>query len=581
VAKSKKTYSNRLDCAFQPAVTREEMETMLEHMLRLPSFFELALDSMTSIDTKELDNEVQARVFACRRLRNIGITPADQGFRTHVKQQLRLFQNQSYLVEEEIEGVQEMVEDGGFIDQVFQRKRSDFSEEVACEVLSRWLKEVNVMEPLRQVFSDSPAGQPYPQDFAAILTALQSRMHSIERLNGKSMKTVGDDWAEHELRLNQLRGRELLGLKTGQAELDRRLRGLRGFTLLGAKPGAGKTTWAAVEIALGVCRNFEENSCVVIVLSLDMNRFDLISRIHSSLADMDWSTLTFGSPKQTRAADSSFSKNHQLKLDRASQRLDDWQIGNRLAILDRDQLGDNFTVAQIRGYVEELKKKANAERALIIVDYLQLWPLSEEIESSGDLAADRHRVRMVQQLIENTRSETDPIGDTVLVISEARKPPSKKEIWGDSLSELMGSARLGYAADAVILYREMTLEEIKRIYRGIADEKAADRKRTVLREAGIVPIMLILEKGRDGMTRGTWAMEFLFRRSKFREVQGRRSDALIPPGATGSKGRTSPNPEQPAAVPSVVPVPPAGPGSKSKKKSTVKGNSPAKNAKSK
>src|SRR5581483_4648655 len=109
-----------------------------------------------------------------------------------------------------------------------------------------------------------------------------------------------------------------------------------------------------------------------------------------------------------------------------------------------------------------------------------------------------------------------PLGDTALVISEARKPPSSKDkdSWGDSMSELMGSARLGYAGDAVLLYREMNLKEIGAFYGGLGEEDAKKR-REALKNEGIAPIMLILEKGRDGMTRGKWGTEFHFKKSRF------------------------------------------------------------------
>jgi hypothetical protein len=40
---------------------------------------------------------------------------------------------------------------------------------------------------------------------------------------------------------------------------------------------------------------------------------------------------------------------------------------------------------------------------------------------------------MVQQPIETSRTAEDPLGDTAIAISEARKPPNAKQTWGDAM----------------------------------------------------------------------------------------------------------------------------------------------------
>ncbi|MCY2986437.1 MAG: ParB/RepB/Spo0J family partition protein [Planctomycetota bacterium] len=97
---------------------------------------------------------------------------------------------------------------------------------------------------------------------------------------------------------------------------------------------------------------------------------------------------------------------------------------------------------RVAAIVRECKSRCKAKRALLIVDYLQLLPVPPEVAERGDLHADKYRVRMIQETIEGTRTTENPTGDTVLAISEARKPQSSKEAWGQSLSELMGSSRL-------------------------------------------------------------------------------------------------------------------------------------------
>ncbi len=142
----------------------------------------------------------------------------------------------------------------------------------------------------------------------------------------------------------------------------------------------------------------------------------------------------------------------------------------------------------------------------------------------SDLAADKHRIRVIQQVLEGSQTTENPLGDAALVISEARKPSKSKDGWGDSLSDLMGSARLGYAADAVLLYREMTDAEVRGCY-SLGEGGDVNAKRPCLTQRGHRAGMLTLEKGRDGMSRGSWPQEFLIWKSRFRTL----ADKFLPP----------------------------------------------------
>jgi hypothetical protein len=56
-----------------------------------------------------------------------------------------------------------------------------------------------------------------------------------------------------------------------------------------------------------------------------------------------------------------------------------------------------------------------------------------------DLEADKHRVRVAQDVVAATRTADNPVGDAVLVIGEARKPPDARRAWGESLTDLMNA----------------------------------------------------------------------------------------------------------------------------------------------
>jgi len=91
-------------------------------------------------------------------------------------------------------------------------------------------------------------------------------------------------------------GKTLIGLRTGIPDLDDRTAGLRGLTVLGAQPNSGKTA-LAVQVAAGVAAHHEANDAAVVFVSLDMGRDEIVARILSHLAGLDWATLRQGSPE--------------------------------------------------------------------------------------------------------------------------------------------------------------------------------------------------------------------------------------------------------------------------------------------
>ena len=250
-----------------------------------------------------------------------------------------------------------------------------------------------------------------------------------------------------------------------------------------------------------------------------MDRFDLYRRVHANLSNLDWKVLMFGSPKEDREPGSDFSEAHEKCLQQGLSRLRKTQVDRRLIIFDRSILGDDITAERLTAIVAECKNKCKATRALIVIDYLQLLPVPDDIANRGDLSADKFRVRMLQQVIEGSKTTKNPLGDAVLAISEARKPATAKDPWGQSLSELMGTARVGYAPTAVLLYRPMDFKEMQHYYDTPLTRESAEKYRQALAEIGIAPLMLILEKGRDGTIRGKWGVEFHFWKLQFRELE--------------------------------------------------------------
>ena len=181
----------------------------------------------------------------------------------------------------------------------------------------------------------------------------------------------------------------------------------------------------------------------------------------------------------------------------------------------------------------------------MVIDYLQMIPVPDTVRRVTELDIDKYQLRVAQDILAGMRqNESALLGDAVVAISETRKPSGGRGHWGEDLADLMGSARLGYGADAVLLYRRVTDEDqIGEIY------EAQGRVPTIeeLESEGIVPIMLAMAKGRDGMRIGEWPVEYHFNRSIFREIE-RSQTPRLPAGRRGLAQQRRPADDPPEAA---------------------------------
>jgi replicative DNA helicase len=161
----------------------------------------------------------------------------------------------------------------------------------------------------------------------------------------------------------------------------------------------------------------------------------------------------------------------------------------------------------------ELLKKTGASRALIVVDYLQLLDVPDASPTSLD--ADYRRVGLLQNVGDAGKSPSRPLVDPVLAISEVRK-----EGRTGTAVDLLGSSRLAYAADAVLLLNPAEG----------GDAPGADT----------VPVTLTIAKGRDGTVRKEIPLLFEHARYRFRERGGDQ-------GNRGQPARTPPRMKDPLA----------------------------------
>lgn len=351
-----------------------------------------------------------------------------------------------------------------------------------------------------------------PDAAKSLLVERAGRLQEQERhQKAEPIRSLAEELQAHEERLARWRGSDLLGLpQRSLPALDVATLGLRGLMLLAAAPNVGKTA-LAVQLGMDVVAN-NPDACFLF-LSLEMSRWDILTRIKCWRAGMDWKTLVFGSePGRGRGGAAFYGAAEWQRLQETEADLK--ELGQRIRILDER----NFpapTVGKVLVQLDELKKTSGAARAFLLVDYLQVWPTPEGEAARNirsELDADKWRVGAMKQL----RDALD--GDPVLVISEARKPGASGTTWGGELADIMGSARGTYTPDMVFLFRPLTSDpELNGLDLGDAE---AIRER--MREHGVSFNKLTIAKGRDGVTRTDFDLTFQWRRSRF--VEGFRLD---------------------------------------------------------
>jgi hypothetical protein len=327
-------------------------------------------------------------------------------------------------------------------------------------------------------------------------------LHAETSFDAGTNGTAADDWPVYRARLQQRRGQPLLGLSTGLPSLDLALRGLRGLTFLGGGTGVGKST-LALFIAAHALRKHPDLG--VLFYSLDMPKTVLYDRLLSLEAGIDYGDLMADTVAQ----------GNEERLDAAERRLHS-EVLPRLRIIEHLSVPKESTLSQVMvDDLDEFLELGTLNEVLIVVDYFQLLPVPDEI--TGGLDADFYRVGSLQQVQEWSRTNANPVGYPILAISEVRKGESgRSEI---SVGDLMGSARLGYSAETVLL-----LESPRNI-----------------KEGPVVPVHLKVAKARDGAVRTQIDLVFEHTRSRFREAPRRRSPKQ---GGKSKKETSAQKPDQ-------------------------------------
>lgn len=369
---------------------------------------------------------------------------------------------------------------------------------------------------------------------ARLLKEFQSELRSFE--NSYIRKIPINSLEEKLNQLNEnlalYRGKTYLGLRVKTIdEFNDKLLGLRKLNLLAAAPNVGKTA-LTIQIALETLM-VEKDACLA-YFSLEMTSSEIFTRMMLFLTELNFQTFVFGSQNNNRDEDPNayFTTQELKQIEQAKKTL--LGIGNRIQIVDLSMC-PSIDANSIINYVEKLKNNTKSKRAMVIIDYLQVWPIPSNAKFPSENEADKWRIGEMKKIRDAMND------DPVIVISEARKPSGKDDTWGGDLSDVMGSARGTYTPDVVMLLSQLKPKnlvkwwvknnlpklETSEEFEGEKDEKEGLTIKNFLANLGISLCRLDIPKARDGMQKFSLLLEFHFHKNTFKKFDANNIRKLI------------------------------------------------------
>lgn len=249
---------------------------------------------------------------------------------------------------------------------------------------------------------------------------------------------VGDDEPKllHEISgqwLSQLQqvyesGGGLTGISTGFPDLDRATRGLHAGELIivGARPAMGKSV-----LAMNIATSAARAGHAVYVLSLEMSRWELMSRMAAAETGVDYGAV--------QSADLAV-------VGPSLERFNEALATRRLVVDD----GASMTVPRLRSRLKRFKRRVGG-LDLVVIDYLQLLRPAGKGQS---------RYEQVSDISRDLKVLATELGVPVVCLSQLSRDIESRLDKRPMLSDLRDSGSLEQDANVVLmLYRESAYNE--------------------------------------------------------------------------------------------------------------------------
>lgn len=328
------------------------------------------------------------------------------------------------------------------------------------------------------------------------------------------------DWLRADLARTQ--GLRHIGMvqKTIPA-LDDATGGFQGLNLITAKSGEGKTM-LVTQVALDILEDREDVCCLFV--SMDMIYDTLMRRFITNRSRLPFNVVRSGSTER------GWTEQERAEIERGMLSLQ--SLGQRIEVLDRF----NFPIvtrSNIMRQARRLQERTGCENIIILVDFIELTPAPDVVREKDEW------------VIEEYRTIADLLGNNGFVFGIAESGKSETAYARGTAANIKGSYRKVMRADCVITLNSFDEQELLnnwdineatgylsyRAEAGPYEFKPAEAKkagaraariRKTLQERGEAPIMLKIDKARDGAKKVEINIMNYFQRNYFLPLEIKR-----------------------------------------------------------
>ena len=271
-------------------------------------------------------------------------------------------------------------------------------------------------------------------DLPAVLETSAVRVAQISS-TGLELRTVADDADLLHSYMQRISSTDIIGIDVKSlSRVTSLTMGLRGFGILAAQPNIGKTI-TAMQVAINTINL--PDWCVAFY-SLDMSRFEIEARMLCYLGNLEFNTLRrlYGGRGGTQ------EESERLEMAKYEMA----RLRNRIAFIDGKTAGFLNGKGMVRSS-EILKERTGCHNCLGVLDMMELIP-EPDGANMNERQVEKYQVKQCREFVDS--------GNTLLSISEVRKPATKGAGWAVGIEDVMGSARKAYGADIIILMNPLT-----------------------------------------------------------------------------------------------------------------------------